>query len=212
MRAAEIEAFFEAAPPHVSEVLEAGTVCVADWLFARVEKIGKEHVDHNSSEQENRLSDEDVVAVILDTDGTLRKTFTLEALKSVQKKKFEETLGGAILIVDARLGGLKNGLLDAEAADPPPTADDSEWLGEGGGGSVSAAPIPQNARRATRIGVSDFALPVKRQEMANQFGGLPWTSGGTMLRPKTIVRKVLRSFSKNIRSAPKSALWTCPHF
>jgi CRISPR-associated endonuclease/helicase Cas3 len=33
--------------------------------------------------------------------------------------------------VDARIGGLKDGLLDAGVSDPPPTADGSEWLGEG---------------------------------------------------------------------------------
>jgi CRISPR-associated endonuclease/helicase Cas3 len=131
-RRAEIEAFFEAAPPHTSELLEAETSHVADWVVARVKKTGKEHADQNSSKLEVRLSDGDVVAFVLDTDGTLRKTFTLEALKSLQDKdEFKDMLSGATLIVDARLGGLKDGLLDAAAAEPPQTADGSEWLGEG---------------------------------------------------------------------------------
>jgi CRISPR-associated endonuclease/helicase Cas3 len=97
-----------------------------------VKKTGKEHADQNSSKLEVRLSDGDVVAFVLDTDGTLRKTFTLEALKSLQDKdEFKDMLSGATLIVDARLGGLKDGLLDAAAAEPPQTADGSEWLGEG---------------------------------------------------------------------------------
>ncbi len=129
---AEIEAFFEAAPVHTSEVLETKTSDAAKWILARVKKIDNERADQNSSKQEVRLCDEDVVAFVLDTDGTLKKTFTLEALKSLNE--FRDTLNSATLLVDARLGGLKDGLLDAEAADPPPTADGSEWLGEGGVG------------------------------------------------------------------------------
>jgi CRISPR-associated endonuclease/helicase Cas3 len=129
---AEIEAFFEAAPVHTSEVLETETSDAAKWILARVKKIDNERADQNSSEQELRLCDEDVVAFVLDPDGTLRKTFTLEALKSLNE--FRDTLNSATLIVDARLGGLKDGLLDDTASDPPPTADGSEWLGEGGVG------------------------------------------------------------------------------
>jgi CRISPR-associated endonuclease/helicase Cas3 len=131
-RTAEIEAFFEAAPPHTSELLETETFPVADWILARVKDTGKERAVQNSSEQEVRLCDEDVVAFALDTDGTLRKTFTWEALRSLQDKdEFKETLSGGMLIVDARLGGLKDGLLDANVSDLPPTADGGNWLGEG---------------------------------------------------------------------------------
>lgn len=131
-RRAEIEAFFEAAPPHTSELLETETFRVADWILARVKKTGNGPAHQNSSEQEIRLCDEDVVALALDTDGTLRKTFTLEALRSLQDKdEFKGTLSGATLIVDARLGGLKDGLLNDNVSDLPPTADASSWLGEG---------------------------------------------------------------------------------
>lgn len=170
-RKAEIEAFFEAAPPHTSELLEAETFRVADWVFARVKKTGKEQADQNSPEQEVRLCDEDVVAFVLDPDGTLRKTFTLEALKSLQDKdEFKNTLGGATLIVDARLGGLKDGLLDDKADDPPPTADGSEWLGEGVVGfrvrsidSVESKPRDANWRQRLRFAceVSEEGQPSK---------------------------------------------------
>src|SRR5579884_1718902 len=161
-RQAEIEAFFEAAPPHTSELLEAETFRVADWVFTRVKKTGKEHADQNSSELEVRLCDEDVVAFVLDPDGTLRKRFTLGALKSPPdkdkfKSEFKDTLTGAALIVDARLGGLKDGLLDDEADDPPPTADGSEWLGDGAVGfririeTSEAAPRDPNWRERFRF-------------------------------------------------------------
>src|SRR5579875_878255 len=131
-RRAEIEAFFEAAPVHTSEVLETETFRAADWILARVKKTVNERADQDSSEQGGRLCDEDVVAFVLNTDGTLRNQFRLRDLKALQDKdEFKETLGGATLIVDARLGGLKDGLLDDSAAEPPLTADDSDWLGEG---------------------------------------------------------------------------------
>ncbi len=130
-RKAEVEAFFEAAPPHTSEVLETETFGAVEWICALVKKINNERADHKPG-QPVPPSDEDLVAFVLDPDGTFKESFTLEALKSLQNKdKFKDTLSAATLIVDARLGGLRNGLLDAGADDPPPTADGSEWLGEG---------------------------------------------------------------------------------
>jgi CRISPR-associated endonuclease/helicase Cas3 len=158
-RRSEIEAFFEAAPPHTSEVLETETFRAAEWILTRVKKTGKERADQNSPEQEVWLCDEDVVAFALDPDGTLRKTFTLEALRSLQdKNEFRDTLSGATLIVDARLYGLKDGLLDDKADDPPPTADGSEWLGDGAVGfrirsteASEAAPRDPNWRERLRF-------------------------------------------------------------
>lgn len=96
---------------------------------------------------------------------------SIEALKSLQDKdEFKNTLGGATLIVDARLGGLKDGLLDDKADDPPPTADGSEWLGEGVVGfrvrsidSVESKPRDANWRQRLRFAceVSEEGQPSK---------------------------------------------------
>jgi len=131
-RKSEIERFFEAAPPHTSEVLEAETSRVADWILTRVKNMSKERGNQKLSEPTIRPGDEDVAAFVLDGDLTLRKSFTFGELKSVQDKdEFKRTLSEGTLIIDARLGGLKNGLLDDDVSDPPPTADASNWLGEG---------------------------------------------------------------------------------
>jgi CRISPR-associated endonuclease/helicase Cas3 len=190
-RTAEIEAFFEAAPPHTSEILETETFRAADWILARVKKTGKERAEQNSSEQEVRLCDEGVVAFALDTDRTLRKTFTLEALKSLQDKdEFKETLSGGTLIVDARLGGLRDGLLDDNVSDLPPTADGRDWLGEGVVGfrvrstDAFAAPPPR-----PETGANGIALHVRSPKRAKRPGGSPWTNGGTTPRPRTIVQR-----------------------
>jgi CRISPR-associated endonuclease/helicase Cas3 len=158
----EIEAFFEAAPPHLSEILETETYRVVDWITARAKYVREEQKQKQEQEQgqeqeqeqgqENNnvppLRNEDVVAFALGPDGGLREYFTLAKLVSLkekgdkeeksekekkdEKKKFFGRLAGATLILDARLGGLKDGLLDNEEDTLPQTADDGkEWLDEG---------------------------------------------------------------------------------
>ncbi len=121
------------------------------------------------------------MAFALDTDGTLRKTFTLEALKSLQDRdEFKDTLSGATLIVDARLGGLKDGLLDDNVSDLPPTADANNWLGESVVGfrirstdAPEAAPRDPNWRERFR-----FACEVSEEGQPSRW--LAWTNGGMM--------------------------------
>jgi CRISPR-associated endonuclease/helicase Cas3 len=156
----EIEAFFEAAPPHLSEILETETYRVVDWITARAKYVREEQKQKQEQEQgqeqeqeqgqENNnvppLRNEDVVAFALGPDGGLREYFTLAKLVSLkekgdkeeksekekkdEKKKFFGRLAGATLILDARLGGLKDGLLDDKESTLPQTADDDKnWPG-----------------------------------------------------------------------------------
>lgn len=131
----EIEAFFEAVSLHTSELLEIETFHVVEWIAARAESIHKQRVDSEMATDKLRLREQDVVAFVLDPDGSLRKTLSLAELKSPEDKKYKDKfsalLKGATLVVDARLGGLKNGLLDENVPTPPETADDNDWLGEG---------------------------------------------------------------------------------
>jgi len=146
----EIEAFFEAAPPHLSEILETETYRVVDWITARAKYVREEQEQGQEQGQENNnvppLRNEDVVAFALGPDGGLREYFTLAKLVSLkekgdkeeksekekkdEKKKFFGRLAGATLILDARLGGLKDGLLDDKESTLPQTADDDKnWPG-----------------------------------------------------------------------------------
>jgi len=130
-RNAEIEAFFEAAPPHTSEILEAETSLVAKRISSRAEKLCRQQTEQGTSLNGPPLHEENTVAFAVDSDGTLRKSLTLQELKAPKdKKEFESLLENATLIIDARLGGLKDGLLDDSVSDPPPTADGTAWLGE----------------------------------------------------------------------------------
>jgi CRISPR-associated endonuclease/helicase Cas3 len=135
-RKQEVEDFFEAAPPHTSEVLETEAFRVAKWIAARVKIVRKQQAAQDIAADEPRLREEEVVAFALDPDGGLRKDFRLAELDPPEDKKDKEELdrflAGATLVLDARLAGLRDGLLNDTEAGLPRTPDDGQdWLGEG---------------------------------------------------------------------------------
>jgi hypothetical protein len=73
------------------------------------------------------LRRDDIVALILSSSGAYAGLFTLGDLaqerKGKAKDEFQDELVGKILVVDARFGGLKDGLLDAASDGPFETAD-----------------------------------------------------------------------------------------
>jgi CRISPR-associated endonuclease/helicase Cas3 len=119
----EVEEFFEAAPPHLSEKLETESWRIGDWLIERAVEW-KERVP----------AERTIVAFVLDPDGALRHSYKVDELVAIRKDKDREKgliceLADATLIVDARLGGLSDGLLNEDAdATGIRTADDGgEW-------------------------------------------------------------------------------------
>ncbi len=137
-REKEVERFFEAAPPHTSEILETQTDHVVKWLAARaqrtIEKLRREATQDGAASG-LQLSAKDPVAFALDPDGGVRRVLKLEELsprEDKDKQKLDRLLANATLVVDARLAGLRDGLLDDGEDAPPRTADDGqEWLAEG---------------------------------------------------------------------------------
>lgn len=128
----EIQGFFEAAPPHTSELLETETHRVIDWLGKR----GLALLDRVTEGKKGLPGKDDVVAFVLAHDLTLRHPVTLGALvtsddKKNEKEGLESALQGATLVVDVRLAGLRNGLLENDENALPPTADGENWLAEG---------------------------------------------------------------------------------
>jgi CRISPR-associated endonuclease/helicase Cas3 len=132
--------FFEAAPPHTSEQLETDTHLVLDWLIERSATISE-------AECEALLEAKQIVAIALGARGELRGWRTLgqlaaakskgknenkEAKKSREQgtKELEKLLIGATLVVDARLGGLTDGLLNgsAHAIAGASDHDSTTWL------------------------------------------------------------------------------------
>ena len=69
-------------------------------------------------------------------DRSSRRRYTLAALgqdrKGKAREEFQREITGKILIVDARFGGLKDGMLDPSSAAAPETADTApKWNEEG---------------------------------------------------------------------------------
>lgn len=130
----EIETFFEAAPPHTSELLETDTDTVFSWLKKRAEALGKKHEEPIFGPEPMQP-----IGFVLSPAGDLRGTFflrtgKLEYLSASKRTRQEEdadkkALWNGTLLVDAQLAGLRDGLLDVSSDESPRTADDGqEWL------------------------------------------------------------------------------------
>ena len=137
----EVKAFFGAAPPHTEELLETETYRVVEWLKARAEKI----LERIRQEAETRDSSGDPgtgdsnptiaplrrdapIAFLLDRASRPVRpggTLTLSEIAEGKKKDLQKRLAGQQLVVDSRLGGLKEGLLDKNSNDPVSTIEDN---------------------------------------------------------------------------------------
>jgi CRISPR-associated endonuclease/helicase Cas3 len=143
----EIEAFFEAAPPHVSETLETETFRVVEWLSDRANDLIAPSKDETSTtddagnDESTSLCKNDVIGFALTHANDLRAILRLDDLATGDKDKvaikkskadLERKLAGATLVVDARIGGLlREGLLDPSAKYLPRTADHGDdWMWE----------------------------------------------------------------------------------
>jgi CRISPR-associated endonuclease/helicase Cas3 len=78
------------------------------------------------------LKRSDTVALLLSSGGAFVERYALDELaeerKGDAKKGFEQKLTGKLVILDARIAGLKDGLLNTSADDLPETADTlAEW-------------------------------------------------------------------------------------
>jgi CRISPR-associated endonuclease/helicase Cas3 len=164
--AAEIEAFFEAAPPHESEKLETETYRVVRWLKERATALLKtkpqaapavddddEEADSETAETADtdasepaaepappaamRLGRTEIAALLLSPGGAYAGHCTVGELaqeaKGKDRKDLEKELVGKTLIVDARLSGLQDGLLNQGSGDPFETVDASSgWSKQAG--------------------------------------------------------------------------------
>jgi CRISPR-associated endonuclease/helicase Cas3 len=118
----EKKAFFEAAPPHLLEKLEARADDITAWLFQRAKTLRKNPPEN--------LRASDVVAFLLDHNlkpedsWSLADLIRLDADARAKKAWRERTLPGKTLVVDQRLGGLTHGMLDGK------TTATVEWVGD----------------------------------------------------------------------------------
>lgn len=127
----EIEDYFEAAPLHVSEALETESWRIFDWLKKRADKL------HKIPDADKILKAGDVVAMLLTADGSLVRILELGHLLGDNKSKdskrrlenIENDIKGQTLVMDARFGGMTDGLLNPDSDKAQPTTDEGrEWL------------------------------------------------------------------------------------
>lgn len=127
----EIEAFFEAGPPHTSEVLDTETDRVVEWLAACAralltssdDRASRTEDDENGNNTGERrpIQKGEVAGIVLTPAGDLHKVVKLEDLAPKDgenerdgKRELSRHLAGATVVVDVRIGGLNDGLLDSD--------------------------------------------------------------------------------------------------
>jgi CRISPR-associated endonuclease/helicase Cas3 len=141
----EMEAFFEAAPPHTSESLETETFRVGIWLAARAKALlTVPNPGTPAGESSRRHHREDVVAIVLTKSGKVRSALRLKELNTDKdgREELSSVLAGATLIIDAGIAGLKDGLLDNKETAPPRTADDGDvWMQSNSSGAKLEHPV-----------------------------------------------------------------------
>jgi len=133
----EINDFFENAPPHLSESLEAETWQIAEWLFKRVRAAKAAIEKRENAGHAAPLGKGIPVLFVLDSRdelipdgvwnlGELTKLDRKE--RERDKKAFIGRLGGRTLIVSKHLGGLNHGMLtDDESSDSVPMDTEVDW-------------------------------------------------------------------------------------
>ncbi len=132
----EISAFFEAAPPHVSEKLETETHRVFTWLTKRAEKVVNGALDEGVNE--DTLTGDDVVGYVLSHAREWRHTVHGHDVGRDKEGKDElkKILVGNTLVVDMRFGGLSDGMLNQTQGVPRTIDGGKDWLFDGNGRPV----------------------------------------------------------------------------
>lgn len=143
----EVNDFFEAAPPHTTELLETETRSIVDWLVKRAAALMK--TQETATGEDAVRADRGAVVMVMDSKNQLKRVagrwlqWTLAALAELDENKkgretFETELRGCTIVVSAALGGLdKDGMLD-DSCDDEAHAIDTEGV-EANGSDVAVA-------------------------------------------------------------------------
>lgn len=131
----EIGAFFENAPLQTEELLETETWRVVDWLRKRARKLlRKPHKRAEAAPSTDGATGFDLlqpirrdvpVAFLLDYGGKWEAELDLNDVHDLPVKELSRRLAGRRMVVDARLGGIENGLLADGRDEPVPTIEDN---------------------------------------------------------------------------------------
>jgi CRISPR-associated endonuclease/helicase Cas3 len=113
---ADLEAFRDAADPHMAERLETETWRVIEWLGKRLKTLKATHEAGDALEPTDRaLRDGDIAAIVLDGHSEPRLLKADDLSNKDKREAVRRALVGGLLLVDERLGGLKRGLLNGDS-------------------------------------------------------------------------------------------------
>ncbi len=162
VRKSDAREFFAAAAPQAAELLETESARVVDWLRKRGSAVRKKLVgakDEKGGEPGSvGLSVRCPVVVVLDRANGFVRTMSLDEIEEStsdkrRRDRLAEEFAARRVVVDVRIGGLTDGLLDEAASDPPTTIEDN-WV-EAGGDSAGGAWTLRVDRCEQRDGVVD---------------------------------------------------------
>lgn len=138
---AMVAEYFRVVPVHATEILEAASSRVFDWIVKRSTRLARRPGDHDLT-----IGNDEIVAIVIDRSGEYRTHLTLRTLQRLaapakslrkgergqrdrSKKEWKERhLPGATLVVDLRLCGVRGGMLDEKCEIEVATADaDASW-------------------------------------------------------------------------------------
>ena len=168
LKSQEVEAFFDEASVHVSERLETETWRVVDWLRKRTRKLAKPleraasgpiDMESDGPDAEDRtgaagaglvapLRQDAPVAFLFDKGGKPDgdPLSLQDAAGNLKPKDMTSRIVGRLLVVDARVCGLCDGLLNADAGKPVSTIEENwghpERWDEVAGRAAEAADLP----------------------------------------------------------------------
>lgn len=135
----ELAEYFEAAPPHISEVLEDRTSNIVKLLQERAKALlkpvkgDKTEVSEGAASDEgnSRLGPASIAAVVLSQSRDIDEVLDIRDIDDAETRHLLTRLQGRTVVLDARLGGLDpSGLANSKKGEAPSTLDGGGWNDE----------------------------------------------------------------------------------
>ncbi|MCC6785583.1 MAG: type I-U CRISPR-associated helicase/endonuclease Cas3 [Planctomycetes bacterium] len=108
---AAVAVYLDVAPPHLMEKLETETWRVLKWLEARSRTLATVHATTDEGES-TALARDALVGLVLQGTTVTREVRLADLDSKPGREQLGVALEGKVLLLDARIGGLRQGLLD----------------------------------------------------------------------------------------------------
>jgi len=109
----DLEAFRNAADPHLAERLEAETWRVVEWLDKRLKTSDKfadlPREEEDADQRQRPLRPSDAIGIIFDQAGKAHVLKSRALSRKEERDTVDRALRGSMLLVDERVGGLTDG-------------------------------------------------------------------------------------------------------